>query len=160
MLSPVVPLILSAEWERYAKCLESFRKKTEISKNLETDEIHDGISREKNVAFYRLLTEKLNAWPFVNYPGNQGQTLAQGIEKFAAEQTKVQITCLLNILTMMGPGAAAVDLTACGGTSKAGAKVINAKLSNWKKRYREVRIVDVSASGLFRKTGCNLLELL
>jgi len=160
LLSPVAPLILSAEWERYAKCLESFRKKTEISKNLEPDEIHDGIFREKNVAFYRLLTEKLNAWPFVNYPGNQGQTLAQGIDKFAAEQTKVQITCLLNILTMMGPGAAAVDLTACGGTSKAGAKVINAKLSNWKKRYREVRIVDVSASGLFRKAGCNLLELL
>jgi len=160
LLSPVAPLVLSLEWERYAKCLDSFRKKTETNKNLEPDEIHDGISREKNVAFYQLLTEKLNAWPFVNYPGNQGQTLVQGMEKFAAAQTKIQITCLLNILTMMGSGAAGVDLTACGGTSKAGAKVINAKLSNWKKRYQEVRIVDISASGLFRKASSNLLDLL
>ena len=160
LLSPVAPLILPAEWERYAKCLESFQKKAETNKNLEPDEIHDGISREKNVAFYQLLTEKMNAWPFVNYPGNQGQTLAQGIQKFTAAQTKMQISCLLNSLSLMGSGAAGVDLTVCGGASKSGAKVINAKMSNWKKRYKEVRIVDVSASGLFRKTGCNLLDLL
>lgn len=160
LLSPASALILPAEWERYAKCLESCWKKIETNKNLEPDEIHDGISREKNVAFYQLLTEKMNAWPFVNYPGNQGQTLVQGIEKFSEEQMKMQIMCLLNILTMMGSGAAGVDLTACGGSKKAGTKVINAKLSNWKKRYKEVCVVDVSASGLFRKTGCNLLELL
>lgn len=160
LLSPVAPLILPAEWEKYAKCLESFRKKTETNKNLEPDEIHDGISQEKNMAFYQLLTEKMNAWPFVNYPGNQGQTLVQGIEKFTAEQTKAQIICLLNILALMGSGASGVDLSVCGGSKKAGTKVINAKLSNWKKRYQEVYIVDVSASGLFRKTGCNLLELL
>lgn len=160
LLSPLSALILPTEWERYAKCLESFQKKTETNRNLEPDEVHNGISREKNVAFYQLLTEKMNAWPFANYPGNQGQTLMQGQDKFMAAETRTQIACLINILTLLGSGAAGVDLTACGGSKAAGAKVINAKFSNWKKRYKEVRIVDVSASGLFRKTGCNLLELL
>ena len=160
LLSPASALILPAEWERYAKYLESFQKKMETHKNLEPDEIHDGISREKNVAFYQLLTEKMNAWPFANYPGNQGQTLVQGLEKFVAAETKLQIAFLMNVLTMMGSGAAGVDLSACGGSKKAGTKVINAKFSNWKKRYKDVRIIDVSASGLFRKTGCNLLDLL
>ena len=160
MLSPLTSLLLSPEWERYAKSLENFRKKMEISKNLQPDETHDGISSEKNLALYRNLTEKLNAWPFINYPGNQGQTLTIGTDQFAQSSITEQIMCLLNILQLMGSGNGGVDLQACGGTKKAGAKKTSAKLSNWAKRYQYVGIVDESASGLFSRTGDNLLELL
>lgn len=160
LLSPLTSLLLSAEWEHYAKTLENFRKKTEVNKNLQPDETHDGISREKNLAFYEVLTEKMNAWPFVNFPGSQGQTLVTGKEKFSQATVTEQIECLLNIILLMGSGSGGVDLEGCGGTKKAGAKVINAKLSNWAKRYQEVRIVDESASGLFSRIGDNLLEML
>ena len=160
LLSPLAALLVSPEWERYAKSLENFQKKTETNKNLQPDEAHDGISREKNLAFYRVLTEKLNSWPFVNYPGGQGQTLTDGFDQFAQASVTEQIMCLMNILQLMGSGSGGVDLQICGGTKKAGAKMINAKLSNWAKRYQNVRIVDESASGLFSRTGENLLELL
>ena len=37
---------------------------------------------------------------------------------------------------------------------------LSLNLSNWKKNYSDVRIIDQSASGLFEKVSDNLLELL
>lgn len=160
LLSPLTPLILPSEWEKYAKALESFQKKLAVNKNLEPDEGHDGISREKNLAFYHLLTKKLNAWPFSNYPGHQGQTLVNGRHKFEKAETKEQITCLLNILQLLGSCTTGVDLSASGGSKNAGVKLLNAKLSNWADRFKDICIIDESASGLFCQTSGNLLELL
>ena len=160
ILSPLIPLVLPLEWERYAKVLESFQKKWEENKLLQPDETHDRISREKNVAFYQLLTQKLGAWPFTAFPGNQIQTLQSGEETFSAAEPVDQIQCLLNILQMLGSGGRAVDLSACGGSKHAGSKVIGAKLSNWAKYYKEVYILDSSASGLFGSQSENLLKLL
>ena len=129
-------------------------------RNLQPDEKHDGITRDKNMALYRLLTDKMNAWPFTNYPGNQGKTLSEGITRFEKADLVDQIDCLMNIVLLMGGGATGVDLTVCGGSKNGGTKVVNAKLSNWKKVYQDVRIIDESASGLFSKTSGNLLELL
>ena len=66
----------------------------------------------------------------------------------------------MNILLMMGPGSSAVDLTVCGGKKATGSKVVNSKLTNWKVRYSDVRIMDESASGLFSHSSGNLLDLL
>lgn len=160
LLSPVVALTLPPEQARYIKALESFQNKQKANHNLQPDEVHDGISPEKNVALYRLLTEKMSAWPFAQFPGNQYDTLRCGADKFAAADIVSQISCLMNILLMMGPGASAVNLSCCGGSPNAGKKVISAKLSNWKKRYSDVRIIDRSASGLYTQIGVNLLEQL
>lgn len=158
--SPLAALVLPDEWDRYAKKLESFQIKRTANKSLQPDEVHDGISKEKNLGLYQLLTDKLGAWPFVNFPGNQHETLVKGVERFGAAELTEQIDCLLNILQMMGPGSAGIDLTVCGGKKSTGSKVANAKLSNWKKRYSDVRILDESASGLFSSSSGNLLELL
>ena len=42
----------------------------------------------------------------------------------------------------------------------AGSIRISSSLSNWKKKYRDVRMIDRSAAGLFESTSENLLELL
>ena len=160
MLSPLTALILPPEFERYVKRLEAFQNKRMTNRLLLPDEAHDGICREKNMALYQLLAEKLAAWPFAQFPGNQSDTLFEGVRQFAAAPITDQIACLMNILQMMGPGTSAADLTVCGGKKSTGSKVINAKLSNWKNRYSDVRILDVSASGLFDRMGENLLELL
>lgn len=158
ILSPVTALHLPTEWERYAKKLESFLAKCAINKNLQPNEIHDGISKEKNLAMYRLLTAKIQAWPFANIPGNQGETLEKGMAKFDHASLVDQVRCIMNILIMMGPGGSTVDLTACGGSKNAGSKLLSAKLSNWRKSYKDVRIIDESASGLFSSRSGNLLD--
>lgn len=160
IVSPLTALILPGEWERYAKRLESFQAKRAINRLLQPDEAHDGISKEKNLALYDLLTEKLGAWPFVNLPANQSKTLAKGRSMFATAELTDQISCLMNIIEMMGPGSQGVDLTVCGGAKGSGSKGVNAKVSNWRKSYSDVRILDESASGLFSSSTGNLLELL
>lgn len=107
-----------------------------------------------------MLSEKMGMWPFVNFPGNQSSNLKKGTDYFAEKDTAEQVVCLMNILLMMGPGSTGVDLTACGGTKKAGKKSVSTKLTNWKKRYTDVRIIDESASGLFSRSSENLLDLL
>lgn len=160
LMSPLTALVLSDEWEQYAKRLESFQNKRQSNKNIVLDEGKDGISKERNIELYRILSEKMGAWPFVQFPGNQCDTLKNGVEIFGNAEITEQVSCLMNILLMMGPGSTAVDLTVCGGKKATGSKVMNAKLSNWKKRYSDVRIIDESASGLFSRSSENLLDLL
>ena len=160
LLSPLTALVLPAQWELYAKKLESFQNKQQMNPNIVSDESIDGISKERNLALYRILAAKLEAWPFSQFPGNQADTLAKGEDKFATASIAEQVLCLMNILLMMGPGSSAVNLEICGGKKATGSKVINAKLSNWKKRYSDVHILDESASGLFSHAGGNLLDLL
>lgn len=159
-LSPLVALVLPPRWERYAKRLESFQNKLQSNPNIEPDEANDGISGEGNLALYQILAAKLGAWPFAQFPGNQANTLVKGEAQFAAAGIAEQVRCLMNILLMMGPGSSEVNLEVCGGKKATGSKVMNAKLSNWKKRYADVRIIDESASGLYSHAGGNLLDLL
>lgn len=52
------------------------------------------------------------------------------------------------------------DLSAAGGTPTAGTVTLSSSLSNWRKKYHDVRIIDRSAAGLFENSSENLLELL
>ena len=52
------------------------------------------------------------------------------------------------------------DLKYLDESSSSGISKISMRLSNWKKNYSDVRIIDQSASGLFEKASENLLELL
>ena len=47
-----------------------------------------------------------------------------------------------------------------GGKKLSAKTTISTGMSNWKKDYSDVRIIDSSASGLWEKESCNLLELL
>ena len=160
MLSPLVALTLAPEWEQYLKHLESFQNKQKSNKNLQPSEMHDGITKEQNLALYSLLTGKMGEWPFMQFPGNQQENLKKGAEIFETKEIMEQITCLMNILELMGPGSSGVDLRGCGGTGQAGKKSVSTKISNWNNRYSDVRIIDESASGLFSHSSGNLLDLL
>ena len=52
------------------------------------------------------------------------------------------------------------DLKNLGESSSSGITKLSLNLSNWKKSYTDVRIVDQSASGLYESLSENLLELL
>jgi CRISPR-associated endonuclease Csn1 len=52
------------------------------------------------------------------------------------------------------------DLKALRESSSSGITAPSLNLSNWKKLYTDVRIIDQSASGLFETVSGNLLELL
>ena len=66
---------------------------------------------------------------------------------------------LLKIHGLFGRAPTA-DLSAIDGVALAGAAKISSLISNWKKNYTDVRIIDRSASGLFETVSENLLDLL
>lgn len=67
----------------------------------------------------------------------------------------------MNIQTVFGRMTSGCDLSLIGGSSNSGATVnFSSTISNWKKLYSDVRIIDQSPSGIWEKRSENILELL
>lgn len=160
LVSPLCSLRIGTQWESYVKRMESYQQKLQKNKDIRLDERYDGISRQENLALYELLISKMGTWPFCNLPNNQQKVLADGLEKFCTLAIEKQVLCLMNILILFGSGAGGTDLSDIGGLKKSGTTMLSSNLSNWKKKYQDVRIVHMSASGLFENHSENLLDLL
>ncbi len=73
-----------------------------------------------------------------------------------------QVEVLLNIHDTFGRNSTGgIDLSKIGGSKNSAATVsFSATISNWAKTYKDVRIVDMSPSGIWEKQSQNLLDLL
>lgn len=161
LLAPISPLILGPDADKYIKRLDSFQEKFKKNPAILPDEAHDEISAQRNLALYDALVEKLAIAPFQKLPAIPYPLLASGKEKFQALPMVDQISFLLNLLTFFQRrGSGGTDLSAIGGNKQCGVKRVSATLSNWKKSYSDVHIVDSSPAGLHETSGPNLLELL
>lgn len=159
ILAPHMPLIVGTETERYIKRLESFEKKKGKIASLQLDEEHDKITKEENAKLYALLMQKMSDTIFKKCPGSILKTLQKGQDLFAKAEPETQVKSLLTIIQWFKTQRA-VDLRDIGGTQSGGVKTPSAKLSVLKKRYNDIRIVDMSAAGLFASRSENILELL
>lgn len=159
VVSPCMPLILGAPMERYVKRLEVFNQKRKEGASILPDVVHDHITPEENLTLYDLLCSKLNGSVFAKCPGNIADIVAEGRDKFITLAMTEQITCLLNIISWFG-NAPSCNLVSIGGSLQGGTKRPSAHLTAWKKNYTDVRIVDMSASGLFQSRSENLLKML
>lgn len=161
IMSPMSALVLGSEAERYIKRLKSFQQKKAVNESIELDEEHDGISSEKNLKLYDAMTRKLATDPFRLLPANPVSILLSEREKFQSFPAGDQISLLMNLLKyFQRDGSGGTDLSAIGGSKKSGSKLLNASLSNWKKTYHDVRIIDCSPAGLSETSSENLLGLL
>lgn len=160
MLSSMTPLCLAPEWEFYVKKLETLNEKKNNNPNMIYMEKYDVVSPEKNVELYDILIDKLSNTVFKKRPVNPCDDLADGKAKFAAQDVFKQTKCLLQIVGIFGRINNGFDLRAVGGGQYAAKSRRSTNLSNWKKYYSDVRIIDTTASGLFEHRSCNLLDLL
>lgn len=160
-LASMMPLILSSEWEQYVKRLESFSAKKEKNKNLTVNAEYDKITRDKNIALYDILASKVINGIYKKAFSSQTEVLREGYERFEKLDVENQIVLLNALVLLLKSGRSGnCDLSLIGGSRNAGAYVVSSKLSNWKGKYRDVRIVDVSASGIYQSSSENLLEFL
>lgn len=156
-VSSMTTLCLSPEWEFYIKKLETFLKKKD---KIIYNERYDYITKEKNMELYDILTDKLSNTIFIKRPTNPWDKLTNGRSKFDSAVIVEQAKCLCEIIKIFGRSSSGFDLTAVGGASNAAKSKKSANLSNWKKDYSDVRIIDTTASGLFERRSGNLLNLL
>ena len=153
------PFKTSADNEAYVKKMESFKNKKKNNPNIVYDELYDDINLNKNLEIYDCYIEKLQHTPYIYRPANPINTLLNGREKFISLSCEDQVDILLDVLGLFGRIQSA-NLTLIGGVSKAGVTTLSSTLSNWKKNYTDVRIIDQSASGLFEEKSVNLLDFL
>lgn len=161
IMAPISPLILGPDIETYVKSLDSFVNKKATNASIQLDTKYDEITTERNLALYDILMQKLQSAPFRMLPANPYSLLLNGRNKFCALSAEAQVTCLINLLVyFQRRGSNGTDLSAIGGSKQSGLKLLNSALSNWKKTYHDIRIIDTSPAGLSEIRSDNLLDLL
>lgn len=148
-------------WKYYLKKLEMFAEKIGRNPNYIYDMNYDKVTTEKNMELYDLYLEKMEKSIYRKRINCPTETLRKGREKFMSLDVKAQTLALLNIQQVFGRIASGIDLTVIGGAGKAATtNGFSTTVSNWKKNYTDIRIVDASPSGLWETKSENLLELL
>lgn len=151
----------SSFWCFYIKRLEKFVEKRNENTNLKYDEKYDQISKDKNLDLYNLYIRKYGYSIYKKRVNSPVEVLVKGKERFVKLDVYDQAQVLLNIHQTFGRLSGGCDLTAIGGVKNAAVTTISTNISNWKKNYKDVRLIDSSVTGLWEKqSDKNILELL
>lgn len=159
-LSGQTPFIADYETERYIKRLRSLSDKLKDNPKYVYRSDTDKVSAEENVRLYDRYIDKLQNSLYSKHPTNPILPLSEGRGVFLELSPLEQMAALLNIHVLFGRSTHGIDLKNIKGKANAAVPGMSSTLSNWKKRYSDVRIVDQSASGLWETQSQNLLDLL
>ena len=158
---PIMQFSSDEYWKYYLKKLEKFVEKVKNNSSYVYDVDYDVVHHEDNLKLYDLYLDKLQNSIYRKRINAPIQTLIEGREKFIDCSVIEQCQVLLNIHQVFGRMTSGCDLTLIGGKSHSAATVsFSSTISNWKKNYTDVRIIDQSASGLWEVVSENILEYL
>lgn len=158
---PVMQFSADEHWRFYVKRLERFVEKIGINPDLLYDKDHDKVSKDENLKLYELYVDKLQNTIYKKRVNSPVQTLLKGKEEFKKLSIEEQCQVLLNIQSVFGRMTGGCDLTLIGGSAHSAATgSLSTTISNWKKKYSTVRIIDQSPSGMWEKSSENLLDFL
>lgn len=161
LAQPVMQFSSHPYWKYYIKKIERFVEKTGANSNYIYDQEYDVVTSDKNIELYDLYIDKLENSIYKKRINSPIQTLKDGRALFIALDIRGQCQTLLNIQSIFGRITLGCDMTLIGGKTHSAETVsFSSTISNWKKNYTDVRIIDQSASGLWEKQSQNLLELL
>ena len=160
LLQTMQQFMANEEWKLYIKKLDNFVEKNTITPNYLYDQDYDLINVDANIKLYDLYISKLQTTVYKNRMNIPIKTLSEGQKKFKNLNILQQSQILLNIHRLFGRLSGGCDLTAIGGSKNCAKTTLNSSISNWKKLYSDVRIIDQSPSGIWEKRSENILELL
>ncbi len=150
----------SAEWIRYIKKIENVSKKLSQKNGYHIDE-YAGISPAQNMALFDYLVGLMNGKVYSKQPGGKLCVCNGKRDIFEKLDIESQCKCLENMLSYLKTNrSGSCNMKTVKGGANEGAITLNLNISNWKKYYTDVRIIDRTASGLYEKRSDNLLELL
>lgn len=150
-----------SKWIRYIKRIEGLAEKRKKNSSYVINEKYDGVTTEKNIEFFDYLVRLINGVVFSKLPGAKLCISCDKKGEFITLSLKEQLDCLENmILYLKTNRSGGCNMTSIKGSKKEGIIRLSLDISNWKKKYSDVRIIDRSASGLFEKRSDNLLDLI
>ena len=160
---PLMQFSHSSKTAVYIKKLEKLLEKTKDSSNHIYDPEHDMVTAEENMKLYDIYLSKLQTTIYRKRPGNGNIVLdlANKKEVFSALPPIDQAKVLLQIHSLFCRNSfGGIDLSLIGLSKRTAIVRKSLSLSSWKSDYKDVRIIDSSASGLWEKVSENLLDLL
>ena len=158
---PFMQFSASPEIEFYLKKLEMLVEKFKNRSNYLYRPEYDKVTSEENVKLYDLYIEKLSHSIYSKRPNNPVRLLQDGRNKFLALSAPEQAAALLKIHDTFRRVSSGCDYSPIGGTPRAAATVsFSSTVANWREKYKDIRIIDSSPSGLWEKQSGNLLDIL
>lgn len=158
---PVMQLSLEYPWVKYLKKIEKYVEKSKNNPNYIYDEQYDIVSLDKNIELYDIFIDKLQDSIYKKRNNSPENIIVAGRGKFLKLSILEQCQVLENIQCVFGRMTGGCNLENIGGGKHtASTKGFSAIISNWKKNYQSVRIINQSPSGLWERRSQNLLELL
>lgn len=160
-ISSLVALKMDNKKDNYIKKVEKYIEKRKLNINIKLDEKYDGINYESNQMIYNILVEKIQCSIYKTMFGSLVEGLENAKSIFEQLSLEEQCLCINSLINVFKTGrSSGCDLTLIGGKKQAAVCTVSSKVSNWGKNYKCVKIIDESASGIFRKESENILEWL
>lgn len=160
-ISSLVALKMDHKKDNYIKKVEKYIEKRKLNINIKLDEKYDGINYESNQMIYNILVEKIQCSIYKTMFGSLVEGLENAKSIFEQLSLEEQCLCINSLINVFKTGrSSGCDLTLIGGKKQAAVCTVSSKVSNWGKNYKCVKIIDESASGIFRKESENILEWL
>ena len=132
-----------------------------LNKSIQIDEEYDDISFDKNVKLYKFLLNKMHENIYEKMFDTVALNVCNGQDDFEKIGIEEQCTVLMNLLSVFKTGRGqGCNLELIGGKKKSAEFTLSSKISNWGKKYSDVRIINESASGIYRQESDNILEWL
>ena len=161
LISLFSPLLLDSAWEEYIRRLETFCEKQSKNPGIIYSEKYDKFSADKNVELYDILLGKMRGKPFGCRPANPQVFLETARGSFVALSPSKQAEILLEIVASFGTeSGGGIDLREIKGRGQTAVTQISTNISNWKKIFTTVQLVDSDSSGLHETKSVNLLNLI
>lgn len=159
-LQSLIQFSTEPKWSTYMKKLERLAKKAEDNKSYIFSEEYDKVNREDNKVLYDLYINKLTNSIYQKRPNIPIDTLVAGKEKFKDLSEIEQAKLLLKIQELFRASTGRSDLSGIGGVANTGSITCSTLVSNWKNKYKDVRLINMSPSGLWEQRSKNLLDIL
>lgn len=158
---PIMQFSESNEWRYYLKKLEMFVEKNTKNAKYVYSEEYDKVSLNQNQQLYDIYVDKYKKSIYSKRVNAPVEIFEKGRDKFVRLSILEQARALIHMHETFGRTSGGCDLQLIGGAGKAAATVnFSSTVSNWKKTYTNVMVVDESVTGLKRCFSANLLELL
>lgn len=159
--TPVMQFSSDPCWIGYLKRVERFIDKNKGNTSVNYDPAYDKVSVAENLQLYKLYIDKFQNSIYRKHPNPVTDILVNGEDAFVELNILEQCRIIFALQSLFGRVSAGVNLTAIGGRKISGSTSnLSSTISNWKKKYSDVRVITQSPSGLWEKSSQNLLNIL
>ncbi len=157
---PCMNMLLPEKWQEYVHALDRFSEKNKKNSKYKIYPEYDKITVNENLELFDILSEKTTKRPYSVFFSDLGGSFIEKRGAFEKMSIEDQAIFLTRFVELFKSGRASnCDFSALSIKSN-GTVIVSAKLKNWEGKFKDVRIIESSASGIYTSRSENILKLI